>query len=104
MASNQSTSCIAATARVFWIMVGPGILSILAIRIAESHTGWFSPLSIAFLVVLIGVTTARWLDPLNSYGEPATPGQRRRYLLFAGGIGLVGWVLTNLLGIYWQAP
>jgi hypothetical protein len=103
MASNQSTSTFEVMARVFWMLVGPGTLSILAISIAENHRGWFAARSIAFLVVLVAVITARWMDPLNSYGEPATPGQRRSYMLFTAFIGLLAWVITNVLGILWLA-
>lgn len=101
MATKQAASLVEVMARVFWILVGPGTLSILAIRIADNHQGWFTWRSIAFFIVLFCVAFARWMDPLDSNGEPAAPGQFGKYLAVTFGLGLAGWVLANLLGIYW---
>jgi hypothetical protein len=98
MASNQSTSGFQVFVRVFWMMIGPGILSILALTIAEGHKGWFAARSIAFLVVLIVVTIARRLDPLTPDGEPATQGDFRWYTVFTMSLGLAAWIFANLLG------
>jgi hypothetical protein len=83
---------------MFWMMIGPGILSILALTIAEGHQGWFAGRSIAFLFVLIAVTLARRLDPLTADGEPATQGDLRWHVLFTLSLGLAAWVTANLLG------
>ena len=96
MASNQSHSQV--FARGFWILLGPAILALLAYAMATAEKGWFAARSIAFLVVLILVVVARRTDPLNSFGEPSTPDVLKRYVIGAVGIGIVVWVLANLLG------
>jgi hypothetical protein len=78
--------------------LGPAILALLAYAMATAEKSWFAARSIAFLVVLILVVVARWTDPLNSFGEPSTPDVLKRYVIGAVGIGIVVWVLANLLG------
>jgi hypothetical protein len=97
MATNQSSSVIAAFARLFWIFAGPAALILLAFTNARKDEDWFAPASTAFLIVLMGVIVARRLDPSNSYGEPATPAEFRT---FSGGVlvaGLLAWVIANLV-------
>jgi hypothetical protein len=101
MASNHPTSLGEALARVFWLMAGPATLSLLAITMAQSYSGWFAPRSVAFLAVVVGIGLARWFDPRDSFGELASPAQRRRYVAVAAVLGIAGWVATNLLGIFW---
>lgn len=101
MASNQSTSLLATVSRLFWMLVGPGILSILGLFIAETHKGWFAPRSIVFLALLIGVVMARWFDPLDSNGQPTTPRQRQMEVAFLVTLGVGGWLMANILGAYW---
>lgn len=98
MASNQSTSLIGIFARLFWMMAGPAILLLLAYTLASNEKGWLAPSSIAFLVVLAGVVIARWLDPHTSEGEPTTPAHLRKYMVSTVGMGLLAWVIANLLG------
>jgi len=104
MAINQSSSLVGILARVFWMMVGPAILMLLAYSLTGNAKGWFAPSSIAFLVVLAAVTITRWLDPRTSEGEPTTPAHLRRYTVSTVGIGLVAWAVANLVGNHWLAP
>lgn len=101
MASDPSTSLLATMSRLFWMLVGPAILSILGLFIAESHKGWFSPRSVVFLGLLIAVVLARWFDSLDSYGQPTTPRQRQLELAFLITLGVGGWLIANALGVYW---
>jgi hypothetical protein len=101
VAPNPSSSRMAATSRLFWMLVGPAILSILGILIAENHKGWFAPRSIVFLALLIGVVIARWFDPLDSHGQPTTPRQRQMELAFLIALSLGGWLIANMLSSYW---
>jgi hypothetical protein len=104
MASDQSTSFLGILARLFWMMVGPAILMLLAYSLTGNAKGWFAPSSIAFLAVLAAVTIARWMDPRTSEGAPTTSAHLRRYTVSTLGIGLVAWVVANLLGNHWLAP
>jgi hypothetical protein len=103
MALNQSTSLIELFARLFWLMIGPAILLLLAYAIAANQKGWFAPMSIGFLVVLAGMIMARRSDPHDGAGDPTTLSQLRRYTVCTIGLGIVAWVVVNLLGNYWLA-
>jgi hypothetical protein len=99
--SNETTSLRQVIVRMVWMMLGPGVLALLLFNIAGQGKGWGATSSIAFLVVLVGVILARFLDPRNSFGEPSTTAGFRRYAIGALGLGVAGWALANLLGIYW---
>jgi hypothetical protein len=101
MASNQSTSLLGVFTRITWMMAGPAILLLLAYSLVTNEKGWLAPSSVAFLVVLIAVVLARWLDPLTSEGETATAAHLRRYTLMALGIGIAVWAIVNVLGNHW---
>jgi hypothetical protein len=80
--SPNSTSGLAPLGRIFWMMVGPASLFLLAIAIARDPSGWFTPRDFAFLFVLAAMIAARLLefrgDPHTASGEPATPAHFRR--------------------------
>jgi hypothetical protein len=97
METNQSSSVVVAFARLFWIFAGPAALFLLAFTIARRDEAWFAPTSIAFLVVVVGEIVARRLDPNNSYGEPTTPAESNTFTVGALLIGLVAWVIVNLV-------
>jgi hypothetical protein len=97
MATNQSSSVVVAFARLFWIFAGPAALFLLGFTIARRDEAWFAPISIAFLVVLVGEIGARRLDPNNSYGDPTTTAETSAFTFGALLIGLIAWVLTNIL-------
>jgi hypothetical protein len=97
MATNQSSSVIAAFARLFWIFAGPAALFLLAITIARRHEAWLSPPSLAFLLVLGGVILARRCDPHNSYGDPTTPVELRTFSGRVLAAGFLAWVIANLV-------
>jgi hypothetical protein len=99
--SNETTSLRQVVVRMFWMMLGPGVLALLLFNIAGQGKGWLATSSIAFLVVLGGVILARSFDPRNSFGEPSTTADFRRYAVGALGLGVAAWALANLLGIHW---
>lgn len=89
--------------RVFWMMIGPAILFLLALTIARQGGGWFTPKDIGFLLVLAGMVVGRFVefrggDPRTADGEPATPGHLRRYIATIIPIGLGIWAVANLIG------
>jgi hypothetical protein len=102
VASNPSTSRMAAFSRLFWMLVGPAILSLLGLSMAEAHRGWFAPRSVIYLGMLIAVVLARWFGPIDSNGQPTTPRQRQMELTFLIALGIGGWLIANALGFYWR--
>jgi hypothetical protein len=104
--SQQTTSPLALLGRIFWMMLGPMVLAILAFNIAKRGNGWFTGVDIAFLVILVGLLFARWLEflggsPQTSTGDPATPRHLRQYAVGALSLGLGVWVIANVLGNHW---
>jgi hypothetical protein len=100
MTLNPSTSLIGISVRLFWMMIAPAILLLLAYSLAETAKGWFAPSSIAFLATLLAAIIARRLDPLTSEGKPTTSTHLRHYTLGLLSIGLTVWVVAHLLGHY----
>ena len=95
--------------RVFWMMLGPMTLGLLTLTIISIGTSWFTPADFAFLAVLGALLLARCIefssgDPRNAMGEPASPGDLRQYILGTIVLGLVLWVVANLIGNYLLAP
>jgi hypothetical protein len=70
---------------------------LLGFTIARRDEAWFAPISIAFLVVLVGKIGARRLDSNNSYGEPTTTAETNTFTIGALLIGLAAWVIANLM-------
>jgi hypothetical protein len=99
----DSSSGLAPVGRLFWMMVGPAILFLLALTIARDGGGWFTAKDVAFLAVLGGMIFGRFLefrggDPRTADGMPATPAQLRRYAVAILAIGLTVWGGANLIG------
>jgi hypothetical protein len=95
-----------ACARVFWMMVGPMALAILAFGVAERGGGWLTGLDIAYLVTLAAMLAARWLEfrggqAQTAEGEPLTAAGLRRYLVTAASVGLAVWAGANVIGNSW---
>ena len=82
-------------------MLGPATLFLLAGTIAQKGNGWFTPASIAFLIVMVVIVVTRQFDPEDADGEPTTPAHLRRFTVGAIGGGLTAWVIANLLGNHW---
>ncbi|MGE3806092.1 MAG: hypothetical protein AB7K24_15585 [Gemmataceae bacterium] len=103
---EQRTSLSAAFSRIFWMMLGPMILVVVALNIAQSAAGWLTGADMIFLIVLAGMIAARWFefhkgDPQTATGAPATPAHLRRYVLSAALLGVGVWVIVNLVGNHW---
>jgi hypothetical protein len=108
MKSGQTGSELVGVARLFWIMIGPAILLLLLLSLAN-RGGWFTVQDAAVFVVLAAVMTARWYEfrngnPTTGTGDPATPTVLRNYLIGALLVGLGSWVAANLLGDFRSAP
>jgi hypothetical protein len=101
--SQLSNSLLVLISRIFWMAVGPVTLALLAFTIINKGGGWFTPTDFVFLAVLAVLLLARWIeflggDPHTSTGEPATPDDLRRYVLYAIILGLGAWIVANLIG------
>lgn len=99
----NSSGGLVAVARLFWMMLGPALLFLLAGIIAKNGNGWFAPASIAFVIILIGVIVARWSDPETGYGDPTTPADLPKFTVGTIVVGLITWLLANALGNHWLA-
>lgn len=102
MESNASSG-IAQIGRLFWMMLGPAVLFLLAISIARDGGGWFTLKDFAFLTVLGGLLPARIVefgggDPRTATGKPATRQELRRYFVTVLFTGIVAWTVANLIG------
>lgn len=108
MAQESSPSLAVLLARVFWMLLGPLFLFVLAFNITGKGAGWLTPVDIAYFIVLGGMLLARWVEfrggnPQTTSGESATPQDLRRYVLMTLAIGFALWVIANLIGNYWLA-
>ena len=91
--------------RMFWVMVGPGLLGLLLLLMGMQKKVWLAGIDGVFVGTLCLLIVARWVDfrfadPTLTTGEIATVSQIRNYSLGAVVIGLVSWLTATALGIY----
>ena len=96
MDTNRSSGFLG-LARLFWMMGGPALMLFLAAVMIQRGGEWYSPASVAFLVVMVGVVAVRRLDPHNGYGEPSAPEDLRKHAMFSFSSGLAIWTIANVL-------
>jgi predicted cobalt transporter CbtA len=87
------------------MMFGPPLLAVFDFLVVKTGNGWLTVMDAGFLAVLFGLILARWLEfrsgsPQPAEGQPATPEHLRRYIIGVIVIGLVVWVVANILGNY----
>jgi hypothetical protein len=104
MPSNEPTSIVGGLIRLFWMIVGPVALVLLAVNLATHKRGWGDLMNVAFLVILIALIVARRSDPNSADGTPTTPAQLRNYSIAALVLGIATWFVVNLVGKDWLAP
>ncbi|MFH1022225.1 MAG: hypothetical protein V1809_02425 [Planctomycetota bacterium] len=96
--------------RPFWLLVGNGILFILAAFIAQRPSpvmisfSWFDA---AYAATVIALAVARYVDIIHlggttELGEPATPAHLRRYLMLLAGVSAGIWILAHAIAL-WSA-
>lgn len=103
MNSQQDGRLYLLFARVFWFMLGPGILFLCVVNIVMSSSGWLTAVDIVFALVVAGMLLARWLEfragnPRRSDGQPAQPGDLPKYVIGTTATALVVWIAANLAG------
>jgi hypothetical protein len=101
MTLDKTNSRAEGMANTIWVLIGPGTLSILAIIIMATGRSWLSLPSMAFLLVVVAVAVARWLDPINSDGTAVTARQRLIYVVLVISLGIAGWIGSHLVRISW---
>lgn len=102
MNKSQSSPRFAQFGRIFWMMLGPGILAVTAVFIRQG-TGWRTPANYIFLITLAATILARWLEvlgghPLTFVEKPASPKDFYRYVIMALIAGVSLWILANTVG------
>jgi hypothetical protein len=100
---NNASSFADLLARIFWMMIGPLCLALLAFTIIRIGSGWLTWADMAYMAVLWGMLLARWLEfrggnPRTGDGQPATPVHLRRYVKSAIPLGIGMWFVANVLG------
>ena len=105
MIEQLPNSCVATLSRLYWMMVGPIILGMMAFVIARDGNGWLTAADFGYFGALALTMMARWLEfrgsnPQTADGQPATSGHLRRYLMMLSVIGIASWVLANIVGNY----
>jgi hypothetical protein len=106
IAQTGDSSAVAIVSRIFWMMLGPIMMFVLAVCIVRFGGGWWTALDMVYLVTLPALVIARLLEfqagqPQTTTGEPATFEDLQRYSIGVVGIGTAVWVLANLLGNHW---
>jgi len=101
--TTQSPTASSAVARLFWMMFGPMAMFVAIYLISSNGGGWLTVADIVFLTLLGGLLLARWVEfrggnALTSTGEPATGEHIRRYALGAVILGLLVWIVANIIG------
>ena len=91
--------------RLFWAMIGPGLLALLLLLTAMQKKVWVAGIDAVFVAVLFLLVLTRWIDflyadPTLTTGEIATVSQIRNHSFFAVILGLVAWLTATALGIY----
>jgi hypothetical protein len=103
MAADTAPTLSALLSRVFWMLLGPLLLVVFAFQIINKGQGWFTPVDIAYLLVLGGMLLARWWEfrsgtAQTTMGEPATATDLRRYAITTVVVGLAVWIIANVFG------
>ncbi|HQH28418.1 MAG TPA: hypothetical protein PLP17_13555 [Oligoflexia bacterium] len=106
MMEIKSNSLIVLFGRVFWMLIGPGLMLLCLFEIVDTDRSWSPSMANAlFIICLLLTAVARWIEfrggePRTADGEPAAPQVLQRYIkgLFLYGICL--WAAANLAASY----
>jgi hypothetical protein len=105
MHKSDRPNYFALLARLAWMLVGPPLLAIFAYLVIRTGKGWLTLFDYGYFTVASGLVFARWLEfrlgnPQTAEGQPATPQHLRHYIVEVVTIGVLLWVIANILGNY----
>jgi hypothetical protein len=88
---------------MFWFMLGPMFLLLIAVGIVNSGTGWLTRLDALYAGVVALTLVCRWLDQRSrsitkNEGQPSTTEDFRRYVGSMLLAAAVGWIVANVAG------
>src|SRR5687768_6843773 len=88
---------------VIWLFIGPVGMLLTLMSIVQRGTGWTTGHDALFFAFLASSIGARWIDyvngdPVTSGGEGGSPGAARRYTIWVVSLGVVSWIVANLIG------
>jgi hypothetical protein len=97
-------SLTARLVRVGWMVVGHGLLLLVAVQIAVSRQGFFTEADLAFWLTVASLLGLRYLDITRFHGqtvtgEPATLSHWRDYAVVAVMFSLGLWLLSHGLAM-----
>jgi hypothetical protein len=100
---GEVSSLSVLAARLTWMMVGPLLLAFMTYSILAQGTGWVTAWDAAFLVIVLLMLGARWVDhrsgsAMTVTGTPATDEHLRRYLRAAPAVAAGVWLVANIIG------
>ncbi len=103
MPASEVSSFGVFLSRVFWIIVGPMTLAILALAILNSGSGWLTAIDAAFFVILACLLAARWFEFQSGHattatGQPTSDRVMLQYTVVALLVSVGVWVVANFLG------
>ena len=89
--------------RIFWMLIGPITLALLAFGIVRAGTGWLTGLDAAFFVVLGFIVAARAIEQRSGQGttaegKPSTWAHVRHYYFRLIAVAAALWFVANLIG------
>ena len=62
MSNDRGATLRDVLTRLYWMMLGPLLLALLAYVVIKTGNGWLTGADIGFLAVLAGLLLARWLE------------------------------------------
>lgn len=86
--------------RTFWMVLGTGLLALLAVRIVQRAPWSVSWIDAAYWATVVLVLAARgadvrWLGGRTAEGEPVTPADWRRYWVTLVGVSTAAWITAQ---------
>lgn len=110
MPSSQAAKVLGLFGRLTWMMLGPMALALVTFALFSkgSSSGWFTAWDITYFAVLGTILLGRCLEfrggnPQMADGQPATRAHLRRYVVVTTAVGVLVWVVVNLLENLWLA-